>query len=225
MIKVFLIIIAGGLMGATVASAIPSSGLMTVNGSPLEYDYGGQFTASVAGYAPFQTYCIEIQHDFSLGETVDYTLGQTTHGAPPNTAAPFLNAGAAWLFSQFNSGGLGALTPATPTQAGELQAALWYFQGQGTPDSAYSGPGFGYGLPGADAYTDLADSVLGASFINPLAPIAGSFGVDVIQSSHLSGGPAQDWLYAGPVPDGGMTAGLLGSALIGVQLLRRKLVS
>jgi hypothetical protein len=31
-----------------------------------------------------------------------------------------------------------------------------------------------------------------------------------------------DWQYL-PVPDGGMTAGLLGSALIGLQIMRRKL--
>ena len=93
-------------MGVSVALAIPASGTIKVTAGEFEYSNGGEFTATVAGSPSFQTFCIEIQHEFTIGGTYNYTLGQTTHGAPPSTASPVLNLGTAWLFSQFGDGKL-----------------------------------------------------------------------------------------------------------------------
>jgi hypothetical protein len=213
-----------GFMGASVALAIPASGTITVGGSPLEYSDGGQFTATVSGFPSFQTYCIEINHEFSLGGTYAYTLGQTTHGAPPATASPVLNLGTAWLFSQFTSGNLGI---STPLLAGELQAALWYFQGQGAGNSDYNA--WVGGTPGNDQFTDDALTALGGNVIlgtGAYSPSAGAYGVQIIQSSTITangalGDPAQDWLYV-PVPDGGATVMLLGIGLVGMVLVSRR---
>jgi hypothetical protein len=230
--KLILATVLTGLMGVSVALAIPSSGTITVAGSPLEYSDGGQFTATVSGYPSFQTYCIEINHEFSLGGTYNYTLGQATHGIPPAGAAPFLNLGTAWLYSQFEANALGILNITTTVQAGELQAALWYFQGQGVnANGAFSGLGFGDGLPGANAYTDAAIAALGGGALglaNAITASGGAYGVDIIQSSSTGANgvvtPAQDWLYESvpSVPDGGATVMLLGIGLMSLVLVSRR---
>jgi hypothetical protein len=218
--KLILATVLTGFMGASVALAIPSSGMITVGSSPLEYSDGGQFTATVSGYPSFQTYCIEIDHEFSLGGTYNYTLGQTTHGAPPSTAAPSLNLGAAWLYSQFE---LGLISITTTLQAGEFQAALWYFQGQGAGNSDYNA--WVGGTPGKDVYTDAANTALTGMSLNGLNPSAGMFGVQIIESSSTDANgvvtPAQDWLYV-PVPDGGATVMLLGIGLMSLVLVSRR---
>lgn len=227
--KLILATVLTGLMGVSVALAIPSSGTITVSGSPLEYSDGGQFTATVSGFPSFQTYCIEIQHEFGLGGTYNYDLGQTTHGSPPITAAPLLNSGTAWLFYAFTHDLLGSLNITTTTQAGELQAALWYFQGQGVNgNNAFSGAGFGDGLPTANAYTDEAIMHFGggaAGLLAAQAASAGAYGVDIIESYSLDANgkkiAAQDWLYV-PVPDGGATVMLLGIGLMGLVLVSRR---
>jgi VPDSG-CTERM motif len=215
--KLFLTTILTGFMGASVALAIPGSGTITMTGGDFEYSDGGEFTATVAGFPSFQTFCIEIQHEFTLGGTYNYTLGQDTHGAPPSTASPVLNLGTAWLFSQF---GAGHIAIGSTTQAGEFQAALWYFQGQGVNgNGAFSGPGFGDGLPGANAYTDEAITALTGLGLDALDPSNGKFFVSIIESSNANGAPAQDWLY---VPDGGTTVVLLGIGLMGLVLVSRR---
>jgi hypothetical protein len=214
--KLLLTTILTGCMGASVALAIPSSGLITITGGNFEYSNGGEFTATVAGFPSFQTFCIEIQHEFSLGGTYDYTLGQDTHGAPPAGAAPKLNLGTAWLYSQF---GRGAITITSTTQAGEFQAALWYFQDQGVnPNGAFSGPGFLDGNPG-NAYTDAAITALTGMGLDAMDASNGRFGTQIIESSSANGAPAQDWLQ---VPDGGTTVVLLGMGLMGLVLVSRR---
>jgi hypothetical protein len=222
--KLILATVLTGLMGVSVALAIPSSGVITVGSSPLEYSDGGQFTATVSGYPSFQTYCIEIQHEFSLGGTYNYTLGQTTHGAPPSTAAASLNLGTAWLYSQFSTGLL-ATPVTTTTLAGEFQAALWYFQGQGAGNSDYNA--WVGGIPADDIYTAAAIAALGGNTITMTGGAydasAGAYGVQIIQSSSTDANgvvtPAQDWLC---MPDGGATVMLLGIGLMSLVLVSRR---
>ncbi len=216
-----------GLMGVATAMAIPTSGTITAWQGAASYSDGGEFTAQVTGDPnTFQTFCIEIFNTFSPGTGYSYVLQQDTHGTPSDAQPPAspLKLGTAWLFNQFVTGGLADDGyNHTPEAAGELQAALWYFQSQGrNPNGAFDkwgngtpGPGYGF-----DSYTALAIQALGG-VDNAFAPSAGEYGVAVI---HLDGG--QDWLAnvpGGNVPDGGLTITLLGMALAGLGIARQKI--
>ena len=224
--KLLLTTVLTGFMGASVALAIPASGTITVNTGTFEYSNGGEFTATVAGYPSFQTFCIEIQHEFSLGGTYNYILGQDTHGAPPSTASAVLNLGTAWLYSEFGHGGI---VISSTAEAGEFQAALWYFQGQGANSNGDFGSPtqtWNNGLPTAlspigqgDTYTDEAIAALTGMGLNASDPSKGMFSVSIIESSNADGSPAQDWLF---VPDGGTTVILLGIGLVGLVLVSRR---
>lgn len=201
-----------GMMATSVAMAIPTSGtIQAVQTYGSSYSDGGQFTAWVNGdtSTAFQTFCIETQNTFSPNGVYNYVLQQDTHNVPPG-ATP-LKLGTAWLFSQFAAGTLAGYT-GTSLQAGELQAALWYFQTQVFPNNDFLT--WGNGTPGTglgfDSYTKLAIDTLGA---NVLDPSAGAYGVSVI---HLENG--QDWLA---VPDGGVTAMLLGMGMLSLGWVRR----
>jgi len=227
-------VLAGTTAGSVaLANNIPSSGTLTASLTPgYQYDNGGQFTVEVDNNPnwQFQTYCIEIQNEFSPGSTYSYTLGQSTHDYPPPNAVANLTLGAAFLFSQFATGQLAGETAVTGGYAlpnnstgaqtvGALQAALWYFEGQGNDDANFnqwnngSPTGVSNGGATGDFYTDWVLSILGPSAYNPSN---GKYGVDVVQVPN-----GQDWLID-PVPDGGMTASLLGGALVGLGVWRRK---
>jgi len=218
------------MLSASVAFAIPSSGTIQGVQNGSSYSDGGQFTAWVNGdlSTSFQTFCIEIFNEFSPGSSYVYTLGQTTHNNPAG-ASP-LKLGTAWLFNQFENGAFGGVNVGgqyflTPTQAGQLQAALWYFQSQGSnPNGQFGNPvqTWNNGLPTVlspagqgDIYTDMALAALGSS-ANAFTASAGAYGVSVIEEVN-----GQDWLTR--VPDGGLTVMLLGIALSSLSLVSRKI--
>ena len=68
---------------------IPSSGSMVGEPGSYQYSDGGEFLVTVNNNPSlaFNTFCIETQHEFHYGDTETYTLGQTTHGAPPTGAS------------------------------------------------------------------------------------------------------------------------------------------
>ena len=184
----------------------------------------------------FQTFCIEVQNEFNPGESYGYNLGQTTHD-DPSGASP-LKLGTAWLFNAWNSGGFGGTRVngqynLSSAAAGELQAALWYFQSQNASAENSAFATYGYGTPGnganEDAFTQDALTALGGSQVlktGAYAASGGAYGMSVIEEYNLGLIPGdtttgQDWLYQ--APDGGMTVALLGGALVGLQVLRRKL--
>lgn len=216
--KLILATILSGSMGASVALAIPSSGVISAvqTGGAATYGVGGQFTATVAGYPSFQTWCLEINNSFAGGYDYNYTLGQATHDNPPGSSP--LKLGTAWLVAQWNDGAFGS-----SLVVGEFQAALWYFQNQ----NFGTGLGFGTwgnGAPSLDIYTALAISALGGS-LNAFSASNGAYGIQVIETSQIVGNSyppdtgGQDWVY---VPDGGTTIMLLGLGLTGLALCSRR---
>jgi hypothetical protein len=232
--RLILTTVAIGFMAGSVAMAmpyIPSSGTISGVQNGSSYSDGGQFTATV-GSVQFQTFCIEVQNEFAPGESYGYNLGQTTHN-DPSGASP-LKLGTAWLFNAWNSGAFGGTHVngqynLTSAVAGELQAALWYFQSQNAAAENSAFATYGYGAPSGDAITQDALTALGGSQVlgtGAYAASAGAYGVSVIEQYNLGLIPGdtttgQDWLYQ--APDGGMTVALLGGALVGLQALRRKL--
>ncbi len=90
-----------------------------------------------------------------------------------------------------------------------LQNAIWWLEGEGGSTNAYTA------LPPRSSGIAIVNAKLDAS--------AGMYGVYVLNnySNAARTAVAQDFLYR--VPDGGTTLALLGGALMGLGLLRRKL--
>jgi hypothetical protein len=222
---------------------------VTLYQGSYSYSVGGEFTAiaspdllgngyvlsteqAVSGHGTgFQTFCLETGVTFSPGTQYYYTLGTTTQPLSGGGAGSGLNltAGAAYLYYEFATGQLAGYNYANSgpglsrlDDAGLLQAAIWYLQGNQT----YGG----YVTPtiSNDPFYALALANANSSYLSY---------VDVLQmwttdNNGVYSGPAQNQLVLtgtrpppSPVPDGGMTIVLLGGALAGLQALRRKLVA
>jgi hypothetical protein len=193
---------------------------------------GGEFTAYtlpktfLANYAPvatafggFETFCLETGVEFSPGTLYYYTLGNVTQPVPGNAqqgSGLKLSQGTAWLYNAFGKGLLGNFdyTPGAGRKADDnlLQAAIWYLQG-GQTYAGYPTP-----ITSNKFYIDAVNA-LG---LDVLDDYTGS-SVKVLQvwANPDDTGPAQNQIVL--VPDGGLTVSLLGGALIGLQMLRRKL--
>jgi hypothetical protein len=186
--------------------------------SGASFSDGGEFTAKTTppeilglqtqGPGTFQTFCLESQVFLNVDTPYIYTKTQTDHSGNS------LKMGTAWLFSKFSTDSLPGYAH-NPTQAGLLQGAIWFFQGQTpTQDAA------GFDVTANNPYVLDAVGALGASAGNASA---GAFGVFVLDLNSANGAPAQDLLGIIPVPDGGATIALLGFALVAFESLRRRL--
>jgi hypothetical protein len=193
---------------------------------------GGEFTAYtlpdtfLGNYAPvaqayggFETFCMETGVEFSPGTLYYYTLGDVTQPTPGNAqqgSGLALSQGAAYLYYQFGKGLLGDFdyAPGSGRQADDnlLQAAIWAFQG-GQSYGGYPTP-----ITSNKFYIDALNA-LGTNVVN--AYTGSSVAVLQVWENPDDTGAAQNQLVL--VPDGGLTVSLLGGALIGLQLLRRKL--
>ena len=196
---------------------------------------GGEFTAYttqnfLGNYDPkatasggFETFCMETGVEFSPGQSYYYTLGtitQPTPGNPQQGSGLALSSGAAYLYYQFGKGLLSDydyLGANRKLDDNLLQAAIWYFQG-GQTYNGYPTP-----ITSNKYYLDALAAFGGLS--GAQADYTGS-SVKVLQlwGKYENGrysDPAQNQLVL--VPDGGVTVALLGGALIGLQVIRRKL--
>lgn len=184
---------------------------------PYSYDVGGEFNAVTSpdnflpNYSPqaivgngFQTFCVETRVDFYPTATYSYTLSDVAVGDPV-TGPVDLSKGAAFLYYQFAKGILPGYDYTDPdtrkADAGELQSALWWFQGGQT----YGG----YPDPITDPFYIYAVDTLGLQ--NADAPNNGAYGVDVLQMWSGDLQPAQNQLVL--VPDNTSTLLLLGAGL------------
>ncbi|HEY1786924.1 MAG TPA: hypothetical protein VGJ73_02150 [Verrucomicrobiae bacterium] len=189
---------------------------------------GGEFTAYtsqnfVENYyggatydGGFETFCLETGVDFTPGNTYNYSLGNITQPLSGGGVGSGLNltAGAAWLYQEFATGGLGnygySYTFGTTRQQDDnlLQAALWELQG------GQSYPGY---PSGDNQFYQDAINALGAS--GATNSYTGS-SIEVIQLWDGNGNAAQNQLVYTPVPDTAKTAGLLGISVLGIVLFR-----
>jgi len=179
---------------------------------------GGEYTARTSpiteilglSQSPgtFQTFCLESHIFLSLDTKYSYTKTQEDHSGNS------LKLGTAWLFSKFSTHSLPGFIDDS-TQAGLLQGAIWFFQGQ-TPNQDPAG----FNDSSTNPYVIDAMTALGGSAGNASA---GAFGVFMLELTDANGKPAQDLLGLTPVPDGGATIALLGLALVGFEGLRRRL--
>jgi hypothetical protein len=172
------------------------------------------------GQTGFETFCLEDQVDFYVGQSYNYTIGyaiQQTNGS--------LTAGAAWLYEQFATGQLSGYDysddSAHLTDAGELQSTLWYLQGEPADPSVFPNDA-------SDPFTTLVENHFGggaAGLAAAQATITSAsndpYDVEVLELSNSSGIAQDQLIYTGPahVPDSATTLGLLGISLVGLVSL------
>jgi hypothetical protein len=174
----------------------------------LSHSFLGNYADSAIVGTGFETFCIETMVDFNPGQTYTYSLGSA------DSRGFALTQGAAYLYAQFSKGTLTGYdytdTATRNTDASELQAAIWWFQGEQTFP--------GYPSPTNNVFYKEAITALGSG--NADLAENGKFGVEVLQMWDGKN-PAQNQLVL--VPDNGATAGLFALGLTVLGLVQRRL--
>ena len=251
--------LAGVILAAVVVSpVVMAADTVALYQGPYSYYVGGEFTAVAnpsldANYASttlenssggvgFQTFCVQTTVTFYPGTTYDYSVGLRSAGS---SDVYNLSQGAAWLYSQFAQGRLGqydyantgtgtsltspGLTATRQTDAGALQAAIWYLQG----DQTYYG--YPTGGPG-NVYYNEALAALGSANVDAAATgSANDYGVNILILTTV-GDPSQvdqnQLVYTGggsggstqsTTPDSGATLALMALSLAGLAVFARRL--
>lgn len=194
-------------------------GEFRMKGSGLDESYYHSAFQDVGGLAgSFQTFCVE-KDEYTSGASKWVANSGAVNGGVNISGVGFdpLSVGAAWLYSEFAKGNLytDAPGPSRVTKAGDLQKAFWMLEEEIAWNA--SNPWILY-LFANSPYTTKAAAQADAS--------VGQYDVYVLNVYNSSAGVAQDQLYYYPpglqVPDGGASLMLLGLALGGLSLLRRK---
>jgi hypothetical protein len=157
----------------------------------------------------FETFCIESMIDFNPGQTYTYDLSSV------DSRGVALTQGASYLYYEFSKGLLGNYNYTDPTirnqDAGALQAAIWWFQGNQTYGD--------YPSPTDNVYFQEATNALGG-LANAYLPENGKYGVDVLQMWD-GNTPAQNQMVL--VPDAGATTGLFAMSFGAMSVMRRRI--
>jgi hypothetical protein len=197
--------------------------------------------APFVGKTGFETFCVEDQVDFYVGYSYSYTEGYAVQQAKGG----YLTAGVAYLYEQFATGQLKGYNytnaSARLNDAGLLQAALWYLEGEPADASVQSNPNttdnpylklvaeyFGGGSSSKEISDGLADAELSEKTGGKE-----TFDVEVLELSNSSGIAQDQLIYCGPgytppppppphLPDTSSTLGLLGATFIALVLFKRK---
>jgi hypothetical protein len=238
----------GGAFTAVLFSSITKTGnTYTVTPTPVPSGYAASALGSIAhgqisGYSSpggdggsatdvgdnpfvgdpgFETFCIENNVDFYVGNYYDYTIGlsvqQSGLSANGHTISS-LTYGAAWLYEQYATG---AIKLTTTAETGQFQEALWYLQGQPNDSNV------GDFSPSNTYYLDVLGKM---SATIAQTGITGSdpYGVQVLELTGPAGSPngtgaiAQDQLIYTGVPDTAATVMLFAFGLGALACLRQR---
>jgi hypothetical protein len=242
--------VAGAMLIAGAISPLAMADTVVLTPGLYSYSDGGEFTAvttptlsSLDQYSSytstsdsFQTFCVQDSTEFAPGVSYTYTLSSISLGGPtgglPNyaggnvpvgTANSYpLSLGTAWLYYHFATGTLaeynfanvgGYAFGSRNTDAGLLQAAIWELQG-GQVDGSYPNGGAG------NIYYDEALAALGSITLTNAATPLDNYGVEIMNLTSGPGDNNQNQLVL--CPDGGSSLMLLGAALSGLGLYRRR---
>jgi hypothetical protein len=222
----------------TVASSAFADTLKMTTSSLSNGSNGGSYTvtiingpASNAAYASvatpfggnsFESFCLEPTEYFTPGSTYNYTIASYAFGGANeasgrnSTIGDQLSLGATWLYSQYATG-VFAISQASNLQ---FQRAIWYLEddytGYSTLAAALANPflslaaaQFG-SLSGAQA--DAEDGAYGVWALN----ITSGSGNSIVQNQ------SQLYFAGNRVPDGGLTAALLGMGLLSMAWVKRR---
>lgn len=195
-------------------------GEFTIGQSPWGANYGAKAQASflVPNATGFQTFCLEGNESAGYGwsdaSLSDGAVGGGFSGGNPDPIC----LGTAWLYSEFAKGvlvGYDYTAAGRQASALDLQKTIWWLEGEMADPGALNP--FRNAVMGLANYTDDAglNNVYNVLVVNmtsiPKPGAAGPAGQPVLKQSMLV-----------MVPDGGMTLALLGGALFGLGVMRRK---
>ncbi len=181
---------------------------------------GAMMKASSNASIGFQTFCLEYSEHISLGGIYDAEIGTAAFGGgvgigggPTSPRSDPVSEGTAYLYNLFAKKKLAgyhyANGAARAADAVMLQNAFWYLEHERTLAE----------IGGGNVFLTLALNKFGGD-LNAKANST-KFNVGVI-NLYSGSVPSQSQLIMLPVPDGGVTGVLLGLALSGLALVRRK---
>ena len=195
--------------------------------------YTKNIGTTLTGQINFETFCLETG-EYAASPSY-FVVGSAAARGGTVSSTDTISKGTAYLYSEFAKGTLtvtggnyfAAGSPTRATEAGLLQQAIWWLEGEGSDisDATYASN------PYANAVVSMFGSIAGAKG----DATAGYLGVYVLNNfttatardawvqtgTFDSTKKAQDFLYYS-VPDAGTTLVLLGGALVGLGALRRK---
>ncbi|HPY30934.1 MAG TPA: hypothetical protein PLT00_11650 [Verrucomicrobiota bacterium] len=214
--------------------------------TPIPGDGGPVDWLNLSGYADkligpgadgrktFQSFCLEIGE--FVTETKKYHAEITSaaiKGGVQDPKGDPISIGTSWLYSQFAKGQLNGYAyegteDARKRSAIDLQLAIWWLEDEIIDGQVHNDHKF-------ELSSNIFMEVLLAEFGNDKDGVKkdadpNTWGVYVLHLLDEKWEPAQDILYCqiptgggGGVPDGGFTLLLLGSAMAGLSVVRRKL--
>jgi len=205
------------LTGVFVAAILPAAIAAQVRISDGGDGYpGGEFNAQLLPSGPtFKTFCLEsAEYLYEFPGTYNYAISSAAVNGGTTTSDP-ISLATAWLYDQFLRGTLkdigGATYSSSSTDENDLQGAIWWLEGE-------TQPSYGYVTVSKNRYVLMAESVLGTTYLNDAN---GTYGVYVMNLTNpTTGDRRQDLLIR--VPDGGLTAAMLGMSLAGLALVARR---
>lgn len=217
-----------------VGAASPAlAGTVDILSSPYQSGSGGEFTfiSRTAGFldpvnynaatstrnvgevGSFQTFCIETDEFISIPDT-GYTATLSNTAIAGGSGGPDpdpLSVGTGWLYSQFAQGTLSGYNygAGRTTSAALLQQAIWWLEEEN-----------GHNYNAGNAFMVAVITQFGSEAL-ARADGAQNYGVMAINMTK-NGNKKQDGLFYASVPDGGATLMLLGGAMMGLGIIRRK---
>ncbi|MBP7828040.1 MAG: hypothetical protein KA236_16005 [Verrucomicrobia bacterium] len=248
--KKLFVLTAAGLMAAStlLAVEIGQEGVIyTKDLGPYQAGRGGEFTLipesgflDLSGYAKevyfgidnretFQSFCLETREYIYKDDTYKAKVASAAlAGGVSDPKGDPISIGTSWLYSQFATGQLENYvyedTDKRLKSADQLQVVIWWLEDEMDEDGNLYKPASDN--PFLEALIKEFDNE--EKFKSDAKP--GENGVYVLQLRTGDGDPRQDVLYyqtptggGGGVPDGGFTLLLLGSAMAGLSVVRRKL--
>jgi hypothetical protein len=228
------------LLTGFASSAFAGTIIMREPGSSYRQSNGGEFNAqgadaailalydvkakvAVGGTVGFETFCLEHSETFNWNTPYAATVADRAIGGGPDlgdatAGSDYISVGTAYLYNLFAKGSLVPYnynigSGLRDDSAWMLQTAIWYLE-----DEGYFGPG----AAGSNTFVALVTTEFGG-LAAAKANNAGNLRASNVGALNLQQGNTliQSQLIL-TVPDGGMTAMLLGLALGGLGLLRRK---